>query len=331
MDVSVVIPTRNRPESLSRLLKSLSLQTLLPAGVIIVDASEQSIEHTTLRQQFPRLNLRVLHSAPSVCRQRNIGIRETTSPYIFLCDDDMEPPPEYIERAADYFEQNPDAGAVSGLVLEPLEEGTFNDGFHPVSLSTLLSNFIFQHTVWADLSQMHARFPGSLLLYGLRRYYQSRGNTFTLAGWPLLTNVDHPVTQTAIYGLGGSIVRREWLIESPFDETLDEYGIGDNYGVALGLPGTKPITVLTTVSIYHHKVADNRLPRSEAYSRRVLALDYFMAKSRRFSPSNRLLLRWSVIGNLLGSFLNRQSDMSLAARRTLWRLLAGRNQFNGIN
>jgi hypothetical protein len=238
----------------------------------------------------------------------------------------MEPPPTYIERIVDYFENCPDAGAVSGLVLEPMSDGTFNDGFHHVTLSTLLPNFLFQHTVWTDLSAMKATFPGSWLLLGLRRFYDWRGNTFTLSGWPLLSQVGHPVTHTAIYGLGGSIVRREWLEHSPFDESLDEYGVGDNYGVALGFPGTKPITVLTTVSIYHHKVADNRLPRSEAYVRRVLALDYFMSKSGRFSPLSRVLLRWSIVGNFLGGFLNGQKEMARAARKTFWRLMAPKKQ-----
>jgi len=327
MNVSVVIPTRNRARSLTRLLRSLSLQTHPLAEVIIVDASEPSLQLSALQGQFPRLSIRLFHSKPSVCAQRNLGIREAASDYIFLCDDDMEVPQEYVWNIMSYLSKNIDSGAVSGLVSEPKENGTFNDGFYPVSLSTLVSNFIFQNTVWTDLDKMNVRFPGSLLLFGVRQFYKGRGNTFTLAGWPLLTEVQHPITRTAIYGLGGSIIRKDWLTRSPFDESLDESGIGDNYGVSLGFPGTMPIAVLTNIPIYHHKVPDNRLARSEAYLRRVLALDYFMSKNERFSVLNRLLLRWSVVGNLLGSLLNGQREMSSAAFQTLWMLLRNENPY----
>jgi glycosyltransferase involved in cell wall biosynthesis len=325
MSVSIVIPTCNREKSLVRLLRSLSLQTTQPSEVIIVDSSEPPIDQLMLRQSFSGLSLGFLRSSPSVCRQRNIGIRAATSRYVFLCDDDMEAPPEYIQRITEYFERSDATGAASGIVLEPVEGGRFNNGFHPVSLLTLLSNFIFQHTVWADLGRMKAAFPASLLLSWLRRFYLARGNTFTLAGWPLLTMVEEPITRTSIYGLGGSIVLREWLLQSPFDESLDRYGIGDNYGVALGFPETKPIAILTTVSIYHHRVPDNRLPRGETYLRRVLALNYFMAGSRRFSMLNRVMLRWSIIGNLLGSFLAGHKEMRSASLTALRMLTLQRN------
>jgi len=226
-----------------------------------------------------------------------------------------------------YVNENIDSAAVSGLVLEPKEDGAFNEGFYPVSLSTLVSNFIFQNTVWADLGKMSVRFPGSLLLFGLRHFYNWRGNTFTLAGWPLLTEVQQPVTRTAIYGLGGCIIRKDWLITSPFDESLDENGIGDNYGVSLGFPGTLPIVVLTTIPIYHHKVSDNRLPQSVAFMRRVLALDYFMRKDERISVLNRLFLRWSVVGNLLGGLLNGQRELYSAAFQILRIFLRNENPY----
>jgi hypothetical protein len=234
----------------------------------------------------------------------------------------MEVPADYLLQVTNYLEANPDAGAVTGVVLEPDDRGRFNNGSHPVSFASLVSHFVFQHTVWMDLNQLRVRFPWSLLYRPIRRFYDSRGNTFTLAGWPLLTRIEVPVMSTSIYGLGGSICRKDWLVQSPFDETLGEHGIGDNYGVALGFPGDQPITVLTDIRIYHHKIDQNRLPRGEAYMRRVLALDYFMSRDQRFSWSNRILLRWSVLGNIVGGLVHGQDNMTSAAFRTLTKLLA---------
>ncbi len=327
MDVSVVIPTRNRLKSLLRLLESLDAQTYPVREAIVVDASDEPLLQTAWGDLFPSLTIRILHSKPHVCVQRNLGIRTTTGEFIFLCDDDMELPANYVHRLMECFAEDGDVGAVSGLVVEPLPDGRFNDGFHPVSVSTLFFNFVFQLTVWTDVCSMSAPFPASLLLAPLQRFYAVRGNTLTLAGWPLLTNVQRPLMRTAIYGLGGSIIRREWLINTPFDESLDRHGIGDNYGVAIGFPGSMPIAVLTNVEILHHKVPENRLSGSETYLRRVLALDYFMAKNKRFSLLNRFLLRWSLVGNYLGNLFSGQKEMSRAARRALWTLVRNRNPY----
>lgn len=327
MDVSVVIPTRNRVESLTRLLGSLGSQTHPLREVLIVDASDSPLQFPPLRAQFPRLNIRLLHSKPSACVQRNLGIRAAASEYIFLCDDDIEVPPDYVDLLAEHFRGNPDVGAASGLVMEPGNDGVFNDGFHRISLASLLSNFVFQHTVWADLSTLRSDLPVSLILSCLRRFYKWRGNAFTLAGWPLLTQVQNPVFRTAIYGLGGSIIRREWLLRSPYDEILEEHGIGDNYGVALGFPGAQPIGVLMHAPVFHHKVHDNRLPAHESYLRRVLALHYFMMKSPRFSGVNRALLLWSLVGHLLGSMRHKDAMMLRSCTRAILLLASGRNPY----
>jgi len=85
-----------------------------------------------------------------------------------------------------------------------------------------------------------------------------------------------------------------------YDEVLDPYGIGDNYGAALSFPGN--IHVINSTTAYHHRASEGRADRNLAYYRRLLALHYFILRSRQ-GVVTRLFFLWSVFGNSLMSLL----------------------------
>lgn len=317
MNISVVIPTRNRIGNLKKLLDSLSLQSNPPVEVIIVDSSDTKI----LTGEIERYNLpiKIYYSSPSVCVQRNIGIRESTSNWIFTCDDDIVLPPDYLEKLANHAEKSPSAIIVTGLVLErDLHQNWTYE--YPISSAGLIWNFIFQLPVWSDLSSK----PDGIL----KNFYKRRKNTFSLAGWPLITHFERPYFKASIYGLGASMIRKEFLLKFPFDETLDPNGIGDHYGIAINLRDSEPIHVLMETCVYHYKNPVNRLNHSVAYSRRIFALDYFMRKSNRFNHFNFIFLLWSLIGNFLRQTLSRQWNLALMSVKVFFLLLINRNPYS---
>jgi hypothetical protein len=161
----------------------------------------------------------------------------------------------------------------------------------------------------------------------VKTFYRNRNNTFTLAGWPLVTQVNGDYFRTAIFGLGAALVRREWLVAFPFDEILDVHGIGDNYGVAVNFPGDLPIVVLRRVSAIHHRSDINRLPATTAYYRRILALHYFMSRSTRFTWFNRLMLLWSILGNLIPQVVHLDFNRARTTLKAGLLISTGRNPF----
>ncbi|HEX9615088.1 MAG TPA: glycosyltransferase family A protein [Bacteroidota bacterium] len=327
MQIGAIIPTRNRPESLYRLLRSLELQSHPLAEVIIADASDDPLPQDRLISGFPHLNLRSLHMEPSLCAQRNAAIRSAVSPHILLCSDDLEVPADYVRSLAAFLGQHPDAGAVSGLWIELDLTGTFRTEFPVIRFRTLLWNFIFQLTVWADVQKISVP-PGARPLFSfLTKFYRARGNTWTLGGWPLVTQINAPFFHTCFFSLDGMIVKKEWLLGSPYDERLGPHGIGENYGVALGFPG--PLTVVTNVHVLHHKEQSNRLPVHESYFRRILALHYFMRTSPLFKPINRVFLLWSLLGNVLGQCLTLKFRHALTTLKAIGMIVLGRNPYLG--
>lgn len=317
--VSAVIPTRNRAASLARLLGSLATQTALPAETIIVDASDTPADEDSLRRRYPALNIRVLATAPWLCRQRNLGIARATGELILLADDDIEFPPAYLASILAYLADHPSEGAISGTLREPSGDTCAVPDQEPMLPLHVLWRFIFQTSVWGNIDALRQRaWAGPLL-----RFYRGRGNTFSLAGWPLLTDAAAPAFRTAVYGLGACVLRKSWLLNAPYDERLDRSGIGDNFGVALNLPGNLPVVVLTAITYVHHRSPEQRLPSASAFALRVLALDYFMSASSRFTPVNRVFLRWSLLGTAIAFGVTGSTGNAVAALSVLVRLLFG--------
>ena len=322
-EVSVVIPTRNRLTSLIQLLADLSSQTYALKEVIIVDSSDQIMDIAMLNEKFPALNIKYLTSAASVCIQRNLGISKAGAPYIFLCDDDINLPEDYVATLMGHIE-NDKFGAVSGLVLQK-REGDWEYSYPPASFARLLFSFVFQQSVWGDIHCMNTKLWQRPLYMIMRRYYQRKGNSLSLAGWPLITEFRSPVFRTAVYGLGASIVKKEWLINSPYQEVLDPHGIGDNYGVAMGFPSREAIHVVCAAKAYHHQSKENRLESATTYYRRLVALHYFLSKYPRFGWWNKLWFAWSLVGNLF--LFRNKAEHRNATKKVLKLAIRNRNPY----
>lgn len=325
MDISVVIPTRNRPERIRNVLASLARQTSPPAEVLVVDASDAGVHDLdALANEFPTLPLTLLTSSPSVCIQRNKGIEAARSEWIFLCDDDIELPSDHFERLADHVAGHPRCSAVAGQ-LRQLEQGVWVAHYPPRKFSTAFYHFVFQLSVWGPIDDVPTnRFTRPLLAW-MKDWYRKRGNRESLAGWPLITQWQRPSFNTRFYSLGADLIRRERLLSSPYDPVLDPGGIGDNYGVAMGLPDG--IDVIDSTHALHHRELHNRVDRKIAYFRRILALHYFVKTRSARATITTLWLCWSIAGLALLQF--RRFDVSLLkfSAKALFQIVAGRNPY----
>jgi GT2 family glycosyltransferase len=275
---------------------------------------------------FKDLPITIERTTPSVCIQRNLGIKLASGDFIFLCDDDMAFGANYLSKLENYLAGNPKCVAVSGQWLQQ-ENNVWVNQFPPKRFSQLLWRFIFQLSIWGDLESVKWPFFLRPLNSLIKRFYFQRGNTITLAGWPLITKTQGEVFQTMIYSLGACMLRREYLLESLYDEVLDPSGIGDNYGVAIGFPGDRPIHVLTNLDVYHHRSTSNRLEKPLGYFRRILALHYFIKRSARFQQSMSVWFQWSLVGNWLYFFFKGRVEMRKATTRAIRLILSGKNPY----
>jgi hypothetical protein len=293
--------------------------------VIVVDASDEGIrDSSALAGQFRTLPMTVLSSTPSVCIQRNKGIEAARSEWIFLCDDDIELPADHFQLLADHVANHPGCAAVAGK-LRQLESGVWVDQYPPRSFAGALYLFVFQLSVWGPIDGVKTNLLTRPLLAWMNEWYRKRGNRESLAGWPLITQWQLPCFTTRFYSLGADLIRREFLVSSPYDPVLDPGGIGDNYGVALGLP--HGIDVIDSTYALHHREQHNRVDRKVAYYRRILALHYFVRTRFPNATITTVWLCWSIMGMSLQHLCRLDASMLKHSMKALFKIVTGRNPY----
>lgn len=313
--VSAVVATRNRPDSLRRLLQALARQTRLPDEVIVVDASDNPENPAHLAAAYPLLRIRYFPSRPNLPAQRNLGIQQARGSHVFISDDDIEPPAHYLATLIAYLEHHPACGCVTGFIQDPEGAGIYRGEFPVPTVREVLLAFLFQRSLGGRVDAVAESGVLAPVLAFAKRWFRRRGNSWSLAGWPLITQVDGSVVRTGVYYLGASVVRKDWLLASPYDENLGPHGIGDNYGVATGLPKERAIEILVTLPVTHHRDPRNRLSPEDAYYRRVMALNYFLATKRLRPKASRAFLLWSLAGAVISFSVRRNHRFLKAALR----------------
>jgi glycosyltransferase involved in cell wall biosynthesis len=89
--ISVVIPTRNRPELVCRAVRSVIQQTYSDLEVLVViDGPDRETAAALGEMNDPRLQLIALGESVGGAEARNVGIREAVGTWIALLDDDDE-------------------------------------------------------------------------------------------------------------------------------------------------------------------------------------------------------------------------------------------------
>jgi glycosyltransferase involved in cell wall biosynthesis len=129
IEVSVVVPTSNRPQLLDRCLAGLVTQVFGTTSYEIVIADDEASEST--RRQVEEWRSRFLQTGPAIhylpvcdsrgpAAARNAGWRFARGGVIAFTDDDCIPEPEWLAVGVQAIRQG--ATGVSGRVVVPLPE-----------------------------------------------------------------------------------------------------------------------------------------------------------------------------------------------------------------
>lgn len=121
--ISIVIPVRNRADSVCRTLDSIAAQVYRPLRVIVVDngstdGSADTVQHWASQHCDNNLSLTLLSEAqPGACAARNRGLEAVDTPWTMFFDSDDTMRPRHIERAMAVAEAHPDTDIIGWDVL----------------------------------------------------------------------------------------------------------------------------------------------------------------------------------------------------------------------
>jgi len=123
LTVSVIIPTKNRPEDLELTLQTLMKQSVMPEELIIVDQSESDessrrVSRLLDQNALAKIELKYIHdtqiSGGAAARNRAMSIA-TSDIWLFL-DDDVCLEQDFIEQLLRAYGSQAGATGVSGIV-----------------------------------------------------------------------------------------------------------------------------------------------------------------------------------------------------------------------
>lgn len=139
--VSVVIPTRNRPQAIERCLDALAEQTLPPGSfevVVVDDGSEPALSLDPARwsSKFELKLIRQKNTGPAGARQR--GVAEARGEFLAFTDDDCLPTPTWLEKLVAALRENPEA-MVGGSTFNGLKNDLFAE------TSQLILEMVYEH------------------------------------------------------------------------------------------------------------------------------------------------------------------------------------------
>ena len=124
--ISVVFPTKNRPDDLEKACRSLLEQSALPQQLIIIDQSGDDASERRVTPLFDDRNRDSLHRirfdyirAPhltGLTTARNCALKIVQTDVVLFLDDDVVLERDFLAELANVYEHYPHATGVSGII-----------------------------------------------------------------------------------------------------------------------------------------------------------------------------------------------------------------------
>jgi len=251
--ICAIIATRNRAESLSQTLHSLLRQDLLPAEIILVDASTHDATKHLVYDFRKRLAGSTLvqwieAEVPGAASQRNQGVACATQPLIWFFDDDVIFEPQCAERLWHAIESDRQLGGVNAMIV--------NQRYQP-------PGFVSR----AMFTLMHGRreksFAGKVIGPAINLLPEDREDL------PGVVPVEWLNTTCTIY-------RREALPSPPFDPFFTGYSLMEDVALSSRVGKKWKLANVRTAWIFHdsqlgeHKSNVKGMARMELMNRHYI-------------------------------------------------------------
>ena len=123
-DVGVAIPCYNNRETLGASLASLDAAGCPRGRILVIDGGSTDWTADWLRETYPDVRVRRLDKNEGPNPGRNIGIRETPQPYVFLMDADVRVRPDTVQRLRAAIGGDATIGISSPIVVHAADPGT---------------------------------------------------------------------------------------------------------------------------------------------------------------------------------------------------------------
>lgn len=153
--VSVIIPTRNRPQWLPQAVDSVLAQTYSQLEIIIVD--DASIPPVNIDHQDPRIHLVRQAQSQGVAAARNAGLNAASGDFLCFLDDDDVYYPHKIATQLAFLQAHPDIDMVFSRVKVVNAQGESHYYLHAKYVHNTLNNFAYFNVIHTNATLFRRR------------------------------------------------------------------------------------------------------------------------------------------------------------------------------
>ncbi len=214
--VSVVIPTHNRPELLTRALESVYAQTFTDFEVIVVDDGDAPRVHDVLGEYLARPNFVYLETNKNQggSATRNVGITHAQGKHVAFLDDDDEWLPKKLEVQVQTLRDTPEEVgfvfcAINNIHNDTIETTPVNPDTRDYSTIALIrfngfitSGLVVKRSVFDEVGMFDESLPShqeAELMLRVTQKYQGVGLKEAYVNMRFSSSDDH---------IGGNVHRR---------------------------------------------------------------------------------------------------------------------------
>ena len=117
--LSVIVPTKNRRDDLTSLVKSIEQQTVRPDQLVVVDQSDVGCEDDIFAI-LSKTGVKIIYvhdpKISSLVEAKHVGVSKCNEPLICFLDDDIILDKDYFEVVIGSFKANPAMVGCSGVI-----------------------------------------------------------------------------------------------------------------------------------------------------------------------------------------------------------------------
>ena len=276
--ISVIIPTKDRTQDIVRCLGSISIQTVLPDEVVIVDSSDTE-ELKPAFNPFDDLNIKYIHIKVdkkfkgSQQIASNIGLDNSIGDIFIFLDDDVILDKEYIKEIMHVFDNYPmeKIGGVTGNMII-IKDGLFIKRFFRFGMQLLATMFFITRSDKGkfQLSGMATAIPDGA--------------------------VDKITECEFLYGCNMAF-RKDVIAEFRFDENLNIHGccFGDDDDTAYRI-SRKYQNIYTPFAKLIHNMSPVRANKYAKMRLMIMNHHYLFKKNLPQDFKHKFAFWWSVVG-----------------------------------
>jgi len=285
--VALIIPTRNRPDTLIKLLKSIRIQSVQPDKVIIVDGSDQPIESQI--QQYGTENTMYVHCyPPSLTRQKNEGLKHLNDDITLVAylDDDIELEQDAILELLIFWENN--SNNLGGT------------SFNIINISPKKPFITFIRKIFNIESDISGKVLGSGFCTGL---YPADSDFYCewLCG-------------------GATVWRREIFESFHFDEWFAGWAYHEDADFSYRVAKRYRLATIHAAKVTHNPPPFNQEKQKHLGKMAVINRYYFVAKNHELSI---LLFYWASCGEIIINIMQSIRDRNCGGIQTAMGNISG--------